>query len=201
MRFVLIFFLLSSLFSFSQNDTLIDNGIYEVYYSYSYKSPIWVKYSLSNGGGDCNRSKFNFIKFNRTASNEDFIGSGFDKGHLVPAEDFAYDCNLEKKTFYFYNVVAQYPNMNRGIWKSYEEKVRDLSKKEPIDISCGCFYSNDKIENTDVSIPTSCWKIAKSKNGKVLISIIVTNNPNKNSIKKVPISQIDSKLKSLRYKP
>lgn len=175
-------------------DTLINLGIYEVLYSYEHQSPIWVKYSLVNGGGDCNRSKFSFIKFKGTASNEDYIGSGFDKGHLVPAEDFAYDCNLERKTFYFYNVSAQYPNMNRGIWKTYEERIRKISQKEKIDIICGCFYSDQKIENSQISIPTSCWKIVKSQTNETLISIIVTNNKESNSIKKVPPSNILNKL-------
>lgn len=184
-RILIVLFLVISNVVLSQQDTIIKNGLYETKYSFSHKSPIWVKYELYKGGGDCNRSKFNFIELKWTATNKDYVGSGFDKGHLVPAEDFAYDCDLERKTFYFYNVVAQYPNSNRGIWSSYERKVRSLSQSEKIFVQCGCFYGDEKINN-DISIPTSCWKIVKSSSGKVLISVVITNDKEINSVKKVP---------------
>lgn len=188
--FLVLFIFPISLIS---QEVIIKNGLYETKYSYYHKSPIWVKYELYKGGGDCNRSKFSFIESKGTADNDDFVGSGFDKGHLVPAEDFAYDCDLEKKTFYMYNVVAQYPNSNRGIWSSYERRVRKLSQSERLMIQCGCFYGSDKVNNS-ISIPTSCWKIVKSTNGKVIISVLITNDKEINSVKKIPYQELIKRI-------
>ncbi len=192
MRILLILLLLIPTYILSQ-EVIIKNGLYETKYSYDHKSPIWVKYELYKGGGDCNRSKFKLIELKGPADNDDFVGSGFDKGHLVPAEDFAYDCELEKKTFYMYNVVAQYPNSNRGVWSSYEKKVRKLSQYQRISIQCGCFYGANKINNS-ISIPTSCWKIVRSMDGKVLISVLITNDKEINSVKKVPYQDLIKRI-------
>lgn len=191
MRFFIFILILIPISLFSQKDTLVNNSLYESLYSYTNKSPIWVRYTLYKGGGDCNRSQFNFKSMRGSASNKDYVASGFDKGHLVPAEDFSYNCDLVEKTFYFYNVVAQYPNMNRGTWKSYESKVRNLSQTDSLSITCGCVYGADKIPTTSVSIPSRCWKVVKSlKTNEILICVIFTNNKEKNSVKKVKLDQI-----------
>ena len=56
--------------SFAQSkyiDTVIHTSVYDSYYSFKLKNPIFVVYKLNKGGGDCDRQKegFNFkaLKF------------------------------------------------------------------------------------------------------------------------------------------
>src|SRR5436853_110152 len=75
-----------------QVDTVIKTGIYKSYFCYSLKEPLYVTYTLYKGGGGCDRDEqgFNFKKCGvQTASDADYSGSGYDKGHLANAEDFA----------------------------------------------------------------------------------------------------------------
>jgi endonuclease G len=91
---------------------------------------MYVKYKLYRGGGDCDRKQFHFTNENvhDVAKQSDYVHSGYDQGHLCNAEDFANDCRKEELTFRFYNCIPQTPNLNRGIWKGYEQKIRKLSQ-------------------------------------------------------------------------
>ncbi len=194
--FTFIFCLLS--FSiFSQVDTIIKNPILESHFSYKYHNPLYVKYKLYQGGGNCNRSQFRFVTDNvkYSATSKDYVASGYDQGHLVNAEDFANDCAKEKYTFKFYNCVPQTPNLNRGIWKSYESKIRILSQKDSLLIICGSIFSTNKIPNTQVAIPDYCWKIVKSlSTGKVIYCLLFTNLMENNSVKSIPLTDLTKKL-------
>ena len=94
-------------------DTIIQKPVYTSYYSYALKSPLYVVYYLYKGGGECSRQKLNFSKEYRSATNKDYLKSGYDRGHLANAEDFAYDCDKEKCTFSYYNCIPQHPQLNR----------------------------------------------------------------------------------------
>lgn len=96
--FLSFLWLLYTSFLFSQNvDTIINKGIYKSYYCYTLKDPLYVVYTLYNGGGDCSRKDMKFVSDSATATNYDYYKSGYDRGHLVNAEDFAFDCENEKK--------------------------------------------------------------------------------------------------------
>jgi endonuclease G len=63
-----------------------------------------------------------------SASNEDYSGSGFDRGHLAPAADMGWSQQAMEESFYFSNMSPQRPQCNRGIWKKGEEQVRDWAR-------------------------------------------------------------------------
>ena len=54
----------------------------------------------------------------------DYRGSGFDRGHLAPAADMAYDARAMSESFFMSNMTPQHPSLNRGRWKSLESEVR-----------------------------------------------------------------------------
>ena len=90
--------------SFSQKiDQIVNKEIYTSYYSTELKVPLYVVYYLNNGGGDYPRDKLRFIEGFKTAKNSDYSKSGYDRGHLVSAEDFAFDYRKEALTFSYYN--------------------------------------------------------------------------------------------------
>ncbi len=59
-----------------------------------------------------------------TAADEDYLHSGYDRGHLAPAADFGYSLSSMAESFYYSNMSPQLPAFNRGIWKRLEGQVR-----------------------------------------------------------------------------
>jgi len=59
-----------------------------------------------------------------SATNDDYTGTGYDRGHLAPAADMCWSIAAMKESFYFSNISPQVPGFNRGIWKQLENQVR-----------------------------------------------------------------------------
>ena len=134
----LILILLFPLLSIGQQiDTVIVTPIYKAYINKQLKQPVYVKYKLYKGGGTCKRpTQFtNPTKLNLLDAQ--YEKSGYDRGHLANAEDFAYDCTAIEQTFRYYNVLPQTPNLNRGIWKQWEEKTRTISQTDSLLVFAG----------------------------------------------------------------
>ena len=60
-----------------------------------------------------------------SATNADYKGSGYDRGHLAPAADMSWSAEAMNESFYYSNMSPQVPSFNRGIWKNLEALVRD----------------------------------------------------------------------------
>ena len=64
-----------------------------------------------------------------TATDNDYRGSGYDRGHLAPFADFAYDANRANETFYLSNISPQARQFNQGVWRELEELTRDWANR------------------------------------------------------------------------
>ena len=157
--------------------SIVRTPIYTVNFSNALHEPLWISYKLYRGGGTCGRAKFRFhndIDSLQTATDKDYAHSGYDKGHLANAEDFAYDCTKDELTFRYYNCLPQTPNLNRGVWKSNEEQVRAWSQSDSLLVICGGSFGKKKIGR--VAVPDYCWKVVQSlSNKKVLFCGWFTN--------------------------
>lgn len=180
-----------------QTDTVINMGIYKSYFCYALKEPLYVAYPLYKGGGGCDRNdeSFSFKKCGvATASDADYKGSGLDKGHLANAEDFAYDCDLEEKTFCYFNCVPQTIKLNRGIWKTWEEKVRVLSQTTKLFVVAGAIYSDKVIGPRQIGVPSHCYKIVLNAITKKIIYCVLFPNDDSKSYQEISLAQLKSKL-------
>ncbi|NJB86543.1 endonuclease G [Lewinella marina] len=65
-----------------------------------------------------------------SATDFDFRGSGYDRGHLAPFADFAWDADQADETFYLSNISPQIPAFNQGIWRELEENVREWARHD-----------------------------------------------------------------------
>ncbi|MEJ0033661.1 MAG: DNA/RNA non-specific endonuclease [Bacteroidota bacterium] len=192
---LLIFFILLSNVAWSQ--LIIDKGIYKANFSNKLHQPRYVSYTLYKGGGDCERAHFSFkndINGAVTATDHDYAGSGYDKGHLANAEDFAFDCQSDELTFRYYNCLPQTANLNRGLWKRNETDVREWSQKEKLYIICGGFFGAGKIGN--VRVPTHCWKVVQSVDTRKILFCGWFSNTTQATLDTLTIADLEKKLKS-----
>lgn len=176
---------------------IIDKGIYKANFSNTFRQPRYVSYTLYKGGGDCDRSRFHFkndIDSAVTATDRDYAGSGYDKGHLANAEDFAFDCTNDEMTFRYYNCLPQTANLNRGLWKRNETDVRKWSQKEKLYIIAGGYFSGKKMGNT--SVPSYCWKVVQSAETKKVLFVGWFSNTTKATLDTLTVADLEKKLKS-----
>lgn len=177
------------------HDTVINNGLYRSYFSRVYKQPVFVVYTLHKGGGDCDRSgeKFRVGGVRGSATASDYLRSGYDQGHMVPFEDFAYDCDLASKTFMFYNAVPQAPGLNRGAWRKWESVVRRVSIKDTLVVIAGGSGYKRKIGN-GLFVPEYCWKVVYSKRNKVVLYSLMFKNEDDAEPTRETITTLERKL-------
>jgi DNA/RNA endonuclease G (NUC1) len=184
----LLFVFFSTSFSYSQKNSIkIEKENYTCYFDTVLKQPLLVMYKLYKGGGDCSRAGFSFkndLPNIKTATQADYAKSGYDRGHLANAEDFAYDCKLDELTFRYYNCLPQSKNLNRGLWKQKEEETRQLSQIDTIVVIC---FGRDFFQDNKLNVPRYCGKIVKEKNGKIHYWLFDQNGtllyPDKNILK------------------
>ena len=139
------------------------------------------------------------VQLGNISQPSDYVGSGYDKGHLVPAEDMERDAMLESETFLMSNMSPQLPGFNRGIWKRLENKVRVWAKeKGEINICDGPIYNDitkvKMIGADKVFVPDAFFKIVVDINLNAIGFIM----PNKSSTSNlfnyaVPIRMIEQK--------
>ena len=108
-------------------------GRYVLNYSPGDKQPLWVAYVLTrkdvSAKGTERENRFVpdpqvVGKGWRTARNEDYARSGYDRGHLLPSADRDDHPAENRTTFYFSNMSPQRPDLNRKTWNQLERQVR-----------------------------------------------------------------------------
>lgn len=186
------FLLLNTLFA-QTIDVVVDKGIYKSHFSKTLRAPLFVEYELYRGGGKVSRRGMKFEEGYGTARNIDYRKSGYDKGHLVPAEDFAFDGYKEQQTFSFYNCFPQAPQLNRGAWKVWEATIRAESQKWPLKIYTGGIYGSNTL-NYKIAIPDYCWKVVFNQQTGRLMHVLLFRNDASGAVYRVTMAQLKEQL-------
>lgn len=151
------------------------------------KTPIWViehltteKASGSLPRKDAFKADPNLPKGQR-AEMSDYKNSGYDKGHMAPSADMAWDEDAMAESFYLSNMVPQVGiGMNQGIWKDLEELVRNWAiKRGSVHIFTGPIYEGETIGDigkNKVSVPTHLYKVVYDARKAEAISFIMPNS-------------------------
>lgn len=107
---------------------------------------------------------------NQQASLKDYLNSGYDKGHMVPAGD-ATGPDQMRETFRLTNMTPQSPVLNREAWRELEYSTRGLAMREnrEIKVLTGAVYSASPatIGKNKIPVPQSYYKVAYTRNGTV----------------------------------
>lgn len=129
--------------------------------------PNYVCWELTRGevGGNAPRSK-NFYPDNDVpgcATLADYRGSGYQRGHMMPAADAKFDADVMNETFYLTNMCPQVGALNAGAWGSLEEKCRTWATRDSaIIIIAGPVLTDritDRIGDTGVAVPKRFFKV------------------------------------------
>ena len=83
----------------------------------------------------------------KSAVDKDYVGSGFARGHMAPAEDFSRSKTAIKSTFILSNVVPQCQGVNGGRWAQLELMVRNMVRQTgSAYIFPGPIYEEDRVD-------------------------------------------------------
>ena len=105
-----------------------------------------------------------------TAKPSEYEGSGWDVGHMMPAEDGSWSEDAERDTFSTANVTPQLPGLNRQQWERLEETVRAWAwEKGELTIYVGPIFGQRPKLLKDIGIPLAFFKVIREpKSGLVL---------------------------------
>lgn len=121
----------SSATSFNANDYLISRPQYVLSYNRSKAIPNWASWQLNQTWlGSRPRIPFEpdqtLPSSWEKVSPNDYTGSGFDRGHVVPAADRNKTADDSRAVFLMTNIFPQAPDNNQGPWAQLESYCRDL---------------------------------------------------------------------------
>lgn len=100
----------------------------------------------------------------------DYVGSGFDRGHMVPNADRDKETSIpiNQATFLMTNMIPQAPDNNQGPWANLEGYLRTLLPANEIYIVAGGTGTGgtgsngaaNTIAGGNVTVPAQTWKVA-----------------------------------------
>lgn len=182
----------------NSKDKIITHTGYSLLYNEIHEQADWVAYQLTKEETTKLYERTNkFIldpKVNTiTASDSDYKGSGYDRGHLAPASDMGWSSIAMKESFYYSNMSPQNPSFNRGIWKKLEELVRTWAvENNNIYIVTGPVLKDEltSIGNDKVSVPKYYYKVILDFSQPSIkgIGFILPNLGSKESLKNYAVS-------------
>jgi endonuclease G len=168
--FTLILVLFVTLNLFGQDVVVLKHTNYTTHFSKSKKYPVLVEWWETKAKIGCSTPlprKDNFKPDpqlpNETNIGADYINSGYDRGHLMPAKSNQCQTQaVQDECFYYSNMSAQTHRLNAGDWKSLETLTREWAVKyDSIKIWAGNVGEIKKIGKT--SVPKQCWKVVHIK--------------------------------------
>ncbi|NXX38055.1 EXOG Nuclease, partial [Tricholaema leucomelas] len=172
-------------------------------YDQAKRVPRWVIEHISKqktlGNADRKHCKFRpdpNIPLMFSAVNEDYLGSGWSRGHMAPAGDNKFSTRAMAETFYLSNIVPQNYENNAGFWNRMEMYCRELTERfEDVWVVSGPLtlpQTNDDGKKTvsyqvigkdDVAVPSHLYKVILARRSRtsteplVLGAFVVPNHP------------------------
>jgi len=209
-KIILVLFLLISFVILKAQDIVqLKHTNYISHFSKSKKYPVMVEWFETKASVGCPTPlprKDNFkpdpLLPTETNIGQDYVNSGFDRGHLMPAKSNQCQTSaVQDESFYYSNMSAQYHRLNAGDWKSLETLTREIAVREDsVHIWAGNVGELKKIGTT--SVPTKCWKVVYVVNSKEWMAFIFDNdlsNPDGINNNKVDVSDVE-KLSGFKFK-
>ena len=151
----------------TKQDVVIKHIGYTLSYNEKHEQANWVAYELTADETIKRAKRSNNFRTDNavktgSATNEDYKGSGYDRGHLAPAADMGWSNASMEASFLYSNMSPQVQGFNRGIWKRLEEQVRQwASDNQAVYVVTGPVLENNlpTIGSEKVSVPRYYYKV------------------------------------------
>jgi endonuclease G len=138
---------------------------YLVAYDAPVKIPVYVAYTLKPENALGCFPRTNAFVADQSIQNgarpDDYIGTGYDKGHAAPDGDLSWSQQVEYESFLMTNMYPQHGSLNRGIWKLLETSVRGwaVQLNQPYTIYVGAMYGATSESFNGIIVPYAYYKI------------------------------------------
>jgi endonuclease G len=151
---------------------LLDRSFYHICYEPGGRIPVWVGYDLTPtllAGTIARTDDFRpdpDLPLSARAELLDYEESGFDRGHMAPAETFKRSRPAMSASFLLSNMAPQTSKLNRGRWSRLEAEIRALvrSGERTVVITGNLFLDGDGVSTEPtmhikgrVAVPTHCF--------------------------------------------
>jgi endonuclease G len=193
----------------AQDVVILKHTNYTSHFSKSKKYPVMVEWWETRAKIGCPTPlarKDNFKPDPKlpieTNIGQDYVNSGYDRGHLMPAKSNQCQTqSVQDECFYYSNMAAQTHRLNAGDWKSLETMTREWAvKDDSIHIWAGNIGEIKKIGK--VSVPKQCWKVVYYKKSNEWMAFLFENDQSKpDGIYNNKVELVDiEKLTGLKFK-
>jgi endonuclease G len=146
--------------------TLICRSAYLLSYNLLNKNPDWVAWTLTPDHAIGCVPRVNAFAADQSlgvnsSKPEDYVGTGYDQGHLANNADMSWDAAIAKESFLMSNMSPQLPSVNRGVWKNLEsaERAWVYQTKHAHTIYAGDIGGSKTIGKDKVVVPDFLFKI------------------------------------------
>ncbi|WP_343022639.1 DNA/RNA non-specific endonuclease [Flavobacterium sp. PL12] len=169
----------------STTNQIVNHSYYTLSYNEEFEQAEWVAYELKKSHvQNSNFKRPYFIEDSKVTTGsadwKNYKNSGYDKGHLCPAGDMAFDQNAYNDTFLTSNISPQDHKFNEGVWNRLEQKVRYWAVKyDGLYVVTGGVLESSlpTIGKEKVSVPKYFYKVLMSTvgNKSKMIAFLVPN--------------------------
>lgn len=184
---------------------LVEFSAFALAYDEQHEQAAWVAYRLLAQGRQARHERYDrFMADSKvstgSAEPDDYTNSGYDRGHLAPAGDFATSKEAMKESFYMSNMSPQEPSFNRGIWNKLEGRVREWAEETgEVWIITGPVLMNQKrlkkIGQNKISVPRYYYKVILDirEPGISMIGFVLPNKGSSKALSNfvIPVDSIE----------
>ena len=178
----------------SNGDDVVEHLGYTASYNHEWLIPNWVAYELTReelNGTTKGEESFRWdpdIK-GKQAWREDYSGSGWDKGHMIPRADLKWSAKAYSESFFFSNICPQNHDFNAGAWLTTEKMARRIARQYgSVYVVCGPIVTDNKygtIGEHKVTVPDAFFKafLINDEGEYSAIGIVMYNSPERQLLK------------------
>jgi endonuclease G len=166
---------IDSLLTPTINGEYVKHKYYQLSYIEKYEGAEWVSHLLTKAmvKGTVERDddfRADPLVKTGTADENDYSGTGYDRGHLCPAGDMKISETAMSESFFMSNMSPQNSSFNRGMWSRVEDIQRELATAEDSVIIISGPIFKDNIETigktTKITVPGYYFKIVYDITGE-----------------------------------
>lgn len=171
----------SEILPWHQCDTEIEHDYYSICYDETQNIAAWTLHYLKREYISGSMRRTNDYRPDFTLQNpigsSTYSGTGFDRGHLVPAADMKHNRTAMSESFYMSNMTPQRPGFNRGIWQSLEKAVRRavMNEGEAYIITAPVLAQGLSRLSNGVVIPEEFYKVIYWPHQSKAIAFVIPN--------------------------